>query len=798
MNQRLVECYHCGLPVPAGGDYAVDIDGERRPMCCPGCQAVAETILAQGLGQFYRLRSARNEKAAPLVPEALQEMRLFDRADVQREFVHRQGDCAETSLAVEGITCAACAWLIERRLARMPGVASVGVNATAHRLHLRWRPETLALSTILSELASLGYRAHPLESEAQEREAKREERFFLARLGVAGLGMMQAMMYAANLYAGPGSDIAPAHEHYLQLVSLIVSLPVVLFSAWPFYRDAWRNLRRGHLVMDLPVSLAVLLAFAASAWSAWSHTGEIYFDSVTMFVFFLLIGRYLERRARQRAVSVLASQRKLMPRQALRVDGAGESLVLCRDLRAGDTIRVRPGETVAADGRILEGVSSVDEALLTGEPLPLAKQPGDPVIAGSINTEGSLLVEVREVGAATRLAALMRLQDQALAHKPRIAELADRIAGWVVLALLLSAGLAYGLWHFLAPDRAFAIMLSALVVTCPCALSLATPAAITAATASLARRGLLIARGQALESLARVDCVVMDKTGTLTEGRLELVHGESLGCLPVAECLKLAAALESGSSHPIARAFSPYRDGRAVSGLHAEPGAGLAGVIAGKAYRIGHAGFVGAESGNSHGSTLYLAGQEGLLARFELDDRLREESRASLEALRALGLRLEILSGDPGGAPHALGRALGIAEVRAGASAQDKLEHIRRLQAGGATVLMVGDGVNDAPVLAGADVSVAMGAGADLAKAGADVVLLNNHLGRIAEAVATARKTKAIIRENLAWALVYNILALPAALAGWVPAWLAAGGMSASSLLVVLNALRLNRVGTEK
>lgn len=787
-------CYHCGLPVPPNTDFTVHIDGANRAMCCPGCQAVAETILASGLTQFYQLRTATSGKADVLVPEELDELLTFDREDVQKEFVHRQGTRSETSLSVEGMTCAACAWLIEKRLVRVPGVLQIGVNSASHRLHLVWDQEQVRLSALLQELAELGYRAFPFESEDAERQAKRAERQFLARLGVAGLGMMQAMMYAANLYAGPTSDIAPEHEHFLHATSLLVTLPVVTYSAWPFYVNAWRNLKQRHLVMDLPVSLALLSAFFASAWAVISQTGEIYFDSVTMFVFFLLVGRYLERRARLKAQFALAGQRKLLPRKATRLTDSGEESVLVRELVPGDRLRVKPGETLAADGTVCEGSSSMNEAFLTGEPLPQVKTIGDTVVAGSINVESPLVVTVERIGADTQLSALMRLQAQAQTGKPRMAELADRIAGHIVLALLLVSLGTYLVWHWLAPANAFWITLSVLVVTCPCALSLATPVALTTATATLARRGFLIARGHALETLAAVTHVVMDKTGTLTHGHIRLHQTQVLGVLTEADCRHIAAALESGSEHPIARAFAPWRDARAVTLLQSTPGAGVEGSIGGTVYRIGQRTYVEALAGAISpvpGAAIYLGCAQGPLAAFHLDDSVRPEAKALVAALRAEGLSLEVLSGDPSEAPQRLARELGLEHVSNAASPADKLARIRQLEAEGAVVLMVGDGVNDAPVLAGAAVSVAMGSGADLAKTSADMILLNNHLERLADAVRLARKTRRIIRENLWWALAYNVVALPAAAMGWVPPWLAAAGMSASSLVVVLNALRL-------
>jgi Cu2+-exporting ATPase len=805
--RREQECFHCGLPVPSGASYAVRIDGQVRPMCCPGCQAVAQAIVDAGLVDYYRHRTSLARTGESVLPAVLAELDLYDRPDLQDRFVQVDAqDVREASLILEGITCAACVWLNERHVGRLPGVLEFRVNYATHRARVRWDRTRIRLSDILKAIAAIGYVAHPYDPARQQDVAERERKLALRRLAVAGLGTMQVMMFAVGLYVGAWSGIEPEWERFLRWVSLVVAVPVVGYSARAFFTAAWRDLRRLQLGMDVPVSIAIAGAFGASAWATVTGQGEVYFDSVCMFTFFLLTGRYLEMAARQRAASAGEGLVRLLPMTAHRLEeGGGEVQVPATDLRPGDRVRIRPGETVPCDGRVLEGASSLDESLVTGEGMPVARRAGDPLVGGTVNVESPLVMEVERVGEDTVVAAIIRLLDRAQAEKPRLAQLADRAAAWFVGALLLVAAGVYLYWGHHQPESAFWITLSVLVVTCPCALSLATPAALTAATGALTRRGLLATRGRALETLARATHVVFDKTGTLTRGRPALRRVETLGRLSREEVLQVASGLEAGSEHPVARVLARSAAPLPARDLVASPGLGVEGTVGGRRFRLGRADYVqalgGAAAGegppplSGSGVTLVTLGDEGgLLARFELSDVARPEAASTVRALQALGLEVWLLSGDAEGSVTRLAAELGVQEARARMRPQDKLEAVRALEAKGAVVAMVGDGVNDAPVLAGASVSIAMGRATELAQTSADMVLLSEHLPHIAEGVLTARRTLAVIRQNLAWALVYNAVALPLAAAGLVLPWMAAIGMSASSLLVVLNALRLRRV----
>ena len=654
-------CFHCGLPVPDGSDYCVEIDGKSRPMCCHGCQAVAQAIVDGGLSSFYRHRETPSRRPEDLVPEALRRLELYDQPALQQSFV--QSDAASTktaSLILEGITCAACVWLNERHVGALPGVLDFAVNYSTHRARVRWDDSRIHLSDILKAICEIGYVAHPFDPGRQEEVHKREKSRALRRLAVAGLGTMQVMMLAIAMYAGDYSGMDDELRVFMRWVSLLLTLPVVLYSASSFFVTAWRDLKRRQLGMDVPVSLAIGGAFSASVWSTVFGGSEVYFDSVCMFAFFLLTSRYLEMGARHRAGEAAEELVKLLPATATRLSDGGEVVVAVSELAPGDRVLVRPGETVPADGLVEEGRSSVDESLLTGESLPRPRAAGDELVGGSVNVESPLVMAVQKVGEDTLVSAIVRLLDRAQAEKPRVARLADRVAGWFVGALLIVATLVALWWSLNAPEHAFAITLSVLVVTCPCALSLATPTAVTAASGALTRMGLLTTRGHALETLAQVSHVLFDKTGTLTRGVLQLTTVEPLAPQRAdrERCLALAAALESGSEHPVAKALVAHAERPPrVRELTALPGHGMQGEIDGRCYRVGSPAYVAELSGaplpdalGRDATQVLLGDGDGLLARFELGDELRADAGAAIAQLRSLGLEVEILSGDAAGA----------------------------------------------------------------------------------------------------------------------------------------------------
>ncbi len=807
------DCYHCGLPLGGEDELSVIIDGESRSMCCIGCQAVAQAIVANGLADYYRNRDALPDSPREALPSIIEGLTLYDHADFQKRFVCELGDSErEASLIIEGITCAACIWLNEAHLARLPGVLAVTLNYATRRARVRWDERRITLSGILGAIAAIGYRAHPYDAAKSELLAGKERRDALWRLFVAGFGMMQVMMYAVPVYLAGAGDMTHEAEQLMRWASLALTVPVVLYSAAPFFRGAWRDLGLRRVGMDVPVALGVGAAFAASVWATLTAAGEVYFDSVAMFVFFLLGGRYLEMTARQRAVSVTEALTRLMPAFAWRVAGypqdAAIEKVLAEDLRPGDIVLVKPGETVSADGHVVEGRSCVNEALLTGESAPVTKGPGSAVTGGAINMESPLFVAVEQVGEASRLSAIVSLMERAAGEKPRLVELADRVASRFVLALLLVAAAVAGAWLLIDPGKALWITVSVLVVTCPCALSLATPIALTVASGAMARAGLLVTRGHAIETLARATHFVFDKTGTLTTGRMHLRSVRPLSNLDTDACLALAAALEQASEHPVAAAVRSAALGLVLpkpERLANEPGSGIEANIGGMKLRVGRPQYVSAlhclpvpdaalDAGAAGDTVIALGNEAGWLAFMAIGDEIRPEAATMIAELRAAGLQVSLLTGDAAPVAERIARALGIEDVQSGMTPQGKHDYVSRLQADGAVVAMVGDGVNDAPVLARAQVSVAMGGGSQLARTQADLVLLSENLRHLGRGVCVARRSLQIVRQNLLWSFAYNFVALPLATLGFVTPWMAGIGMSGSSLLVVLNSLRLQKV----
>lgn len=805
-------CFHCGDAVPRGSRWSTVIDGARRPMCCAGCQAAAETISGSGLGAFYLRRTT--PAARPPEIEAL-DLHAFDDPALEAACPIGADGAREAHLVLEGMRCAACAWLVESTLRRVPGVREAGVNFANGQARLTFEPGSVRLSDILESVWRLGYRAWPYDASRRQAALARARRESLRRLGVAGLFGMQVMMVATALYFDPSASGLGRWLSGLNWLNLAMTLPIVAYAALPFYAGAWRGLRAGHLGMDVPVSLGILLAFAGSAWHT-ARGGPTYFDSVAMFVTLLLAARHLELVMQQRASSLLDHATRIVPAFVERLadrNGRRElERVAAREAAVGDRLLVKPGTTLPVDGIVRAGASTVDESVLTGESLPVGRRVGDCVLSGSVNVESPLEIEVTAVGGGVFMARVGELVARAAAGKPALAQLAGRVAGWFVAGVLGVAALAWA-WHGLwRGEDWLPTVVAVLVVSCPCALALATPAALTAASGALLERGVAALRTGALEDLVAVTHVVFDKTGTLTAGRLRLERVIPRADLDEAACLALAAALEAGSEHPLAAAFLEAVGPLplpAVTGLLNTPGAGLEGAIDGRRCVLGARAFVAEHCGDSPlpeaagdpgegpAQEVLLAVDGRLLAEFRLRDSLRPDAAATVASLRDAGLEVAIFSGDrPAVAAH-VGEVLGVDVVEAAMSPASKLAALEALQRAGAVVAVVGDGVNDAPMLARADVAIAVANAAEHAKLSADLVLLRDEIAGVAAAFGLARRTRRVMRQNLWWALGYNAVALPLALAGWVAPWFAALCMSASSLVVTVNAARLRRLPRE-
>lgn len=716
------------------------------------------------------------------------------------------GGISHAVFMVEGMRCAACSRSVTRAIGELPGVAKVSVNVATGRAAVDWDPGKVTLRRVLNVVTQSGFKPLPLAGTTAAAGQRTERRLALKRIGLAGLGMMQTMMFVYCLYAAGTHGIDPGIAQYLKLAGLLITTPVLVYSGAPFFAGAIRDMRRRTLGMDVPVALALALAYGASVVNTLRGAGEIYFDSVTMFIFFLLAGRFIEMTVRQRKLSATEAFARSLPALVTRITADGVPERIAPGLiEPGDLLSIPKGAVVPVDATLIEGDAILDESLLTGESVATPKRVGDALLGGSINIGHPLRVRATTGTSESMLANIVSLLERTQAERASIARTADRVASWFVVLTLTLATCAAACWLFIEPSQALPAALAVLVVTCPCALSLATPAAIAAATTRLARLGLLVTRPDALERLARVDMVVVDKTGTLTQG---IPTVELCGIAPGqsrAEVYEIAAGLESVSDHPIAAAF------RHVGGAERAPvagkefaGRGVEGVIEGTRWRLGSHEFV-AELSAGHAVTasdhslseltpgIFLGSPNGIVATFASCDVLRPDAVRAVEQLRAMGLKVAIASGDQEAVVRSVARQLGIEDASGRLRPEDKLAIVQQREACGAHVLMVGDGINDGPVLAAASVSCAMAQGSAVAQAAADLMLLNESLATLAEAIRTARRMRTVIRQNLGWALAYNLTAVPLAAMGWIAPWVAAIGMSTSSVLVVLNAARLAR-----
>ncbi len=734
-----------------------------------------------------------------------------------------------SQFALSGMRCAACAQIIEYRLRELPGVEQVEILYAANRAEVAWRSSQTSLTQIIDAVVALGYRAMPLAAQENQQAAKQAQRMLLWRLFIAGFAMMQVMMYAFPAWLEPvpslDGELTPDIDRLLKLASLCLSVPVFLFSAWPFYQGAWRTWQNKQLGMDVPVSVGIIATFVASAWATFT-SGAVYYDSLVMFVFLLLGARMIEGKVQQRSQAALHELTNLSPPLALICPNYPQSLeseeVLASLVATGAVVLVLPGASFPVDGIVIDGSGEADEALMTGEAQAVLKNVGDKVIAGALNLSGRLLVRAEQVGQDTRIAHLVAMMARAAQQKPPLLKLADQHASWFLAAIMLLAIASGVAWAMIDASRALPIALTVLVITCPCALSLATPAVMAAVIGQLAKRGVLVARGAAIEGLAHAMHFVFDKTGTLTRGQLACQQVELLRAdfvLPTSfnyakpssaqeHVTILASLLARNSLHPIARAIAKLAPAQlALDEMQIEEiaGQGLQAKCAdGREYRLGQLAFAQALHGqalpslnslDSSASIAALGDEHGWLAIFHLQDEVRFESAQLVAQLQSDGKQVWILSGDRSSAVASLAAQLGVPAAQAQGQLQPQQKHnlVQQLQQQGGKVVVVGDGMNDGPVLSLADVSCAMGQGAPITQARSDLLLMSSNLSDFGYAWRSAQWALHLIRQNLYWALAYNLLAVPAAVLGLLAPWHAALGMSLSSVLVVLNSLRMLR-----
>ncbi|WP_201538874.1 heavy metal translocating P-type ATPase [Psychrobacter sp. 1044] len=893
-------CFHCGDPVPQPPFHA-KILGKPREMCCMGCQLASQSIVEAGLEQYYLDRSEINRTAS--LPTQLTRLEAYDHDEIKSQFVYAQDGLSVAELSVNNLRCAACTWLIESRLDELDGISKCQVNLTNQRMRVIWNEDKLPISRILATINEIGYEAKPYRQDTHEAMLARHNNQMLIRLGIAALGSMQAMMYAVAIYFGEYSDMLIFQRDFLRWVSLFVSTPVFFYAGVPFFTSAWSAIRARQVNMDVPVSIALIVTFFASLYATITGQGETYYDSVSMFIFFLLAGRYIEHNARLKAATMandlvvvepvlvqkiaedkeaaelilqqlkknelektavnedvsnqvsnldtneastsanptpnfmqsmdanvhqLTSkiaqdwQRARTKQSAISTtaDEAKEKqMVTAHSLQVGDIILVEAGSEIISDGILLSQTATVSQSLLTGEGDLIIKSQGDYIVGGAQNDSQPFEMLVTALPADSQIGLIDRLMNRAMSEKPKLAQQADKLARWFVARILVLSVLVFIGWYIVDPSQAIWATVAVLVATCPCALSLATPIALTVATNRLASYGFLTTRGHTLQTLAEITHVAFDKTGTLTYGKPNLLNIELLKDNDIATAtdeqkdtlLAIAAALEVGSRHPIAHALltAAYQlHLPSTQALQHYPAGGVEAMIDGVLYRIGHVDFALNDANNDMvidlvaqraSSAVVLSCQQNdsvtwqALACFYFNDKVRDSAKAMLDKLKELGIETVMLTGDPSPQALVLAESLGMHSAYNGLSPTDKVTHIQKLQAEGGVVLMVGDGINDAPVLAAADVSTSIAGAADLAQVSSDSIILNGQIDAITAAKRISDKTERIIKQNFRWALIYNgSVLIPAAL-GYVPPWLAAIGMSLSSLFVVLNALRLKR-----
>lgn len=806
-------CYHCGLPNTENEHFYVRILGEQYNMCCPGCQSVATAIVENGLEDYYRFRTAPAEKGDELLDETLSRLKVYDQVELQEEFVFDAGKHKQIQLTVEGISCPACAWLIEKQLSKCNGVAQIAVNVSSKRATVTWDNQQITLSEILIKLKNIGYESLPFQIDNYENIYNKEYKNFLKKLGLAGLMTMQVMMLAMGQYFDILGSIDIEAINYFNAISLLLTTPVVLYSGSIFYLSAFKAFQAKTVNMDVPVTIAIFATYIAGIVAVNNDGGEVYFESICMFVFFLLIGRFLEHRSRHKAYLVCANMHKLIPVTAQKFDHETNSYhsVLAKQLKVNDVVLVKAGENVPIDGVIVDGQSEFDESMLTGEFSPVLKTSGQPVYASSLNQNNTVKIRVVATLKNAMMSQILRLQELASSEKPSMSKISDVLSRYFVSAVLVLSCLCYGAWYLYEPSEAFWVTISVLVATCPCALGLATPSAITCTIARLQKEGILVKRADVIESVAKISDIIFDKTGTLTNGAFSIRHYQldptnikliksfdafsSLSYLDDKAFVNaLLSSIESHSEHPIAAALKHLSDNTVdLTDIKVSIGGGLQGKFKEHLIKVGSQQFVNVSmhhfSLDAKDANVFIAVDDKILAALNLNDTIKSDAKTTIEALQSKDIT--ILSGDSYVNVQAIAAQLDIKKVVAEQSPDLKLDYLKTLLNNEKTVMMLGDGINDAPVLAAANVSVAVGNASDLAKNAADVILLQSNLKLITRLINIAQRGNLIIKQNIAWALSYNLLVLPFALLGYLTPWQAALGMSLSSVIVVYNSTRL-------
>lgn len=798
-------CYHCHLPIPKGFSQSLEIDGKQQYFCCMGCYAVTETILNSGMDGYYNFRQEGAKKIDAVDPN---DFEIYNDPDIQAIYINTVPSQASnkalssTLLFSDYIHCSACSWLIEKRLQQLKTVEKVLVNVSEQTVYIEWDLSQTSLSEIFKALLETGYLAKPIDERNAQESSDKLNKTWLKRIGLAGLGMMQVMMYAVALYIGSFDNMDTIQRDFLRWVSFFVATPVLFYAGFPFFKSSYLVIKQKSLNMDVPIALALILAYSASLWGTLTNSDEVYFDSVTMFVFFLLTSRYIDHRVRYKATHINSKKQGVdMGLIAYRFDStkAQESQpVHAYKIKVEDQLLIKAGEVINFDSIIVEGESMIDEALVNGEFMPLQKKAGDKLLAGSVNGQGVLRVKVLEKYSHGYINQLQNMQQKALLKKPKASVLADKIAKYFILGILMIAAFTYWYWQSEDPIKALWITVSVLVVSCPCALSLATPIAHTCAVSGLNKRSIYIRSADFLSKLHKVTDIIFDKTGTLTNGQLAVSKVSVLDpAYSEKQILETIAVMESQSSHPIAKAFHTYfptQENYDITERKEHVFSGVSATINRSNYSFGNTDFISAfaeKDLNGYGDQLLLCKNNTVIAAIELQDTTRSNAADTCERLTQNGFKLHILSGDPSSQVEKLANQLNISSWKNNLKPDDKLEIITSIQKSKRKVLMVGDGLNDAPSMSASDCSMAMQGASDMTKNSADSFLFSGDLTDVQTAIEQSAKATKITKQNLSWALLYNLCMIPFAFLGLLAPYIAAIGMSLSSLLVVINSLRL-------
>lgn len=807
-----VGCFHCGLPIPAGFNYHAHHDGAERDFCCLGCQSVCSAIYEAGLQSYYK-RTPEGQLLAP-PPEPPKDIEIYDIDEVQQEFITCSGDLRDIHLLVEGIHCAACVWLIERGLKREQGVQFANVNLAAKRVHLRWDNSQNKLSNLIRALSKIGYSAVPYDPESAEGVIKKANRSMLFRLFFAGFAMMNLIWISIALYSGADKGEFREFFHWM---GFALATPTLVYAGYPFYRGALGGLRAWRLTMDLPIAIGLSVTYLYSTYITVmpNVVGEVYFDTVTNLIFVILIGRYLEGMFRHQALSATKRLMELQPRVATVMQDGKEQIIPIRGIKLGDIVLIKPGYKVPVDGIVVEGHSTIDESMLSGESVPVSKSVGAKVSSGTVNVNGALLVEVSTTLQNTTLAKIIRLVEEAQSSKAPIQRLADTIVPWFVLVTLLSAALTFFIWDSKSFEIALMAATSVLIITCPCALGMATPMSIAVASGLGAKYGILVKNGLVLETLSKVNHFVFDKTGTLTEGKMSVATMRTSSNMTEVDIMRIAAAVERYSEHAAAKAIINDAEARqlnyldvSVNEFHATAGLGVAAMVNSETVLLGSAEWLTRNNITLNAelqsqvheleaqamSCVYCAIGGMHVAVLALADKLRSDAQQLVNELRAAGISMTLLSGDRKVVAEAIARQLGGMDVIAEVLPQDKDQVIQRLQQEGKVVAMVGDGINDAPALIRADVGIALGSGTDVSVESADIVLMHNGLDKVRLATQLSRRTLRTIKQNIGLSFVYNAIMVPMAMMAKVNPLVAAITMPISSLVVIGNAARIRNL----